>query len=115
MGSRARAALRTAGVGRRELFANDRTRKWITFHDLRATGITWMAIRGHDPRKDPAARRPPTPVDDGAIHPGGRGVAAGVRDGVSGAAGVAAGADPLKRPAPVAPVSTGFASLRRIR
>ncbi len=46
-----RAALRTAGVGRRELFANDRTRKWITFHDLRATGITWMAIRGDDPLK----------------------------------------------------------------
>lgn len=35
-----RAALRRAGVRRPELFANDQTRKWITFHDLRATGIT---------------------------------------------------------------------------
>lgn len=25
--------------------------KWITFHDLRATGITWMAVRGDDPLK----------------------------------------------------------------
>jgi hypothetical protein len=26
----------------------DRTRKAITFHDLRATGITWCAVRGDD-------------------------------------------------------------------
>jgi integrase len=38
-----------AGVEREELFANDATRKWITFHDLRATGITWMAVRGDEP------------------------------------------------------------------
>ncbi len=38
-----------AGVKRSELFAKDATRKAITFHDLRATGITWMAARGDDP------------------------------------------------------------------
>lgn len=27
----------------------DATRKAITFHDLRATGITWCAIRGDEP------------------------------------------------------------------
>jgi hypothetical protein len=34
---------------RAELFKTDATRKAITFHDLRATGITWMAIRGDEP------------------------------------------------------------------
>jgi integrase len=38
-----------AGVERADLFASDTTRKAITFHDLRATGITWMAARGDDP------------------------------------------------------------------
>jgi len=46
-----RAHLTLAGVERADLFINDRTRKWITFHDLRATGITWMAVRGDDPFK----------------------------------------------------------------
>ncbi len=41
--------LAKAGVKRAELFAADATRKAITFHDLRATGITWMAARGDDP------------------------------------------------------------------
>ncbi|MGA7124042.1 MAG: site-specific integrase [Polyangiaceae bacterium] len=41
--------LRRAGVDRADLFASDETRKAITFHDLRATGITWMAARGDDP------------------------------------------------------------------
>lgn len=43
--------LERAGVSRRELFITDATRKAITFHDLRATGITWMAFRGDDPLK----------------------------------------------------------------
>jgi integrase len=43
--------LARAGVTRRELFITDATRKAITFHDLRATGITWCAIRGDDPMK----------------------------------------------------------------
>ena len=43
--------LRAAGVDRAELFADDKTRKHITFHDLRATGLTWMAVRGDDPLK----------------------------------------------------------------
>jgi integrase len=41
--------LERAGVKRAELFATDATRKAITFHDLRATGLTWMAARGDDP------------------------------------------------------------------
>ena len=44
--------LALAGVERPALFAiNDPTRKAITFHDLRATGITWAAVRGDDPLK----------------------------------------------------------------
>jgi integrase len=46
-----RVYLEVAGVTRTELFATDATRKAMTFHDLRATGITWMAIRGDDPLK----------------------------------------------------------------
>lgn len=40
-----------AGVDRAELFADDETRAPLTFHDLRATGITWRAIRGDDALK----------------------------------------------------------------
>jgi hypothetical protein len=40
--------LTLAGVTRAELHTTDRTRKALTWHDLRATGITWMAIRGDD-------------------------------------------------------------------
>ena len=40
-----------AGVKRAELHEDTPTRKALTFHDLRATGITWMAIRGDDPLK----------------------------------------------------------------
>lgn len=40
-----------AGVKRAELFAADETRKPLTFHDLRGTGITWCAVRGDDPLK----------------------------------------------------------------
>ncbi len=46
-----RAYLALAGVSRPELLARGPTRRWITFHDLRATGITWMAVRGDDPLK----------------------------------------------------------------
>jgi len=39
-------------VERAELFAmRDPTRKAMTFHDTRATGITWCAVRGDDPLK----------------------------------------------------------------
>ena len=44
-----RQHLLAAGVKRAELFLTDSRHKWITFHDLRATGITWMAVRGDDP------------------------------------------------------------------
>lgn len=44
-----RAHLKLAGVSRAELFASDKTRKPMTFYDLRATGITWRAIRGDEP------------------------------------------------------------------
>jgi len=43
-----RAFLERAGITRADLFASDATRKAITFHDLRATGITWCAVRGDD-------------------------------------------------------------------
>jgi hypothetical protein len=48
---RLRQYLSWAGITRAELFADDATRKNITFHDLRATDITWMAIRGDEPLK----------------------------------------------------------------
>lgn len=44
-----RAALHRAGVARPDLFATTRTRKQVTWYDLRATGITWRAIRGDNP------------------------------------------------------------------
>ncbi len=44
-----RQHLEMAGVKRAELFTSDAQRKHITFHDLRATGITWAAVRGDDP------------------------------------------------------------------
>ncbi len=44
-----RQHLQTAGVKRIELHEGDAQRKHLTFHDLRATGITWMAARGDDP------------------------------------------------------------------
>lgn len=49
--------LERAGVERSDLFASDATRKAITFHDLRATGITWMAARGGRALADHATRR----------------------------------------------------------
>lgn len=46
-----RLHLKRAGIKRRELFEGGDTRKNITFHDLRATGITWLAVRGDEPLK----------------------------------------------------------------
>src|SRR5579864_4228653 len=43
--------LKKAGVNRPELHESNTTRKALTWHDLRATGITWMAVRGDDPLK----------------------------------------------------------------
>ncbi|MCE7893969.1 MAG: hypothetical protein DYH12_30445 [Sorangiineae bacterium PRO1] len=40
-----------AGITRPELHETTATRKAITFYDLRATGITWMAVRGDEPLK----------------------------------------------------------------
>jgi integrase len=44
-----RDALRAAGVQRAELFGSTKTRKQITWYDLRASGVTWRAIRGDNP------------------------------------------------------------------
>ncbi len=44
-----REHLNLAGVTRAALFTNDATRINITFHDLKATGVTWMAVRGDPP------------------------------------------------------------------
>jgi integrase len=46
-----RQLLKRAGVTRPELHNGSPTRKAMTFHDLRATGITWCAVRGDDPLK----------------------------------------------------------------
>lgn len=46
-----RVHMRRAGLDRAELYAADETRKPLGFHDLRATGVTWMAVRGDDPLK----------------------------------------------------------------
>src|SRR5690606_22149119 len=46
-----RRHLKNSGVTRAELHEDAPTRKKLTFHDLRATGITWMAVRGDDPLK----------------------------------------------------------------
>jgi len=44
-----RVYLHKAGVTRTELHEATRTRKAMTFHDCRSTGITWAAIRGDEP------------------------------------------------------------------
>lgn len=46
---RLREHLLVAGITRPELHATDETRKQMRFHDLRATGLTWLAIRGENP------------------------------------------------------------------
>jgi integrase len=43
--------LARAGVTRPELHNGNAHRKPITWHDLRATGLTWLAVRGDDPLK----------------------------------------------------------------
>lgn len=57
LADRLRQYLTWAGVTREELFVSptDPTRKRITWHDLRATGITWRAVRGDEPLKIQAA------------------------------------------------------------
>ena len=44
-----RAHLQRAGVTRPALFTHDAYRKNLTFHDLRGTAATWMALRGDGP------------------------------------------------------------------
>ena len=52
MADRLRGWLARAGVTRRELLdENSTTTKPLGFHDLRATGLTWMAVRGDEPLK----------------------------------------------------------------
>ena len=46
-----RKHLAVADVKRADLFADNDRQKHVTFHDLRATGITWAAVRGDDPLK----------------------------------------------------------------
>ncbi len=46
-----RRFLKRAGITRPELHHGSPTRKPLTWHDLRATGATWMAVRGDDPLK----------------------------------------------------------------
>ncbi len=44
-----RDALHAAGITRPELFKTTATSKRVRFHDCRASGLTWMAIRGDSP------------------------------------------------------------------
>jgi integrase len=44
-----RRYLTRAGIKRKELLENTDTTRWITFHDLRGTYITWLAVRGEAP------------------------------------------------------------------
>ncbi|HKY40743.1 MAG TPA: tyrosine-type recombinase/integrase [Polyangiaceae bacterium] len=44
-----RQHLRWAGCKRADLYASDDARRPLTYHDLRATGITWQAMRGDAP------------------------------------------------------------------
>lgn len=46
-----RRDLLTAGVTRTELHfaSDDPPREWMRMHDLRTTGVTWMAVRGDEP------------------------------------------------------------------
>jgi integrase len=50
LASRLRKYLRWAGVARAELYQTTPTSKQITWHDLRATAATWLAIRGEPPQ-----------------------------------------------------------------
>ena len=43
--------LAKAGITRAELHDTTRTTKKLSWHDLRATGLTWMAVRGDEPLK----------------------------------------------------------------
>ena len=46
-----RRDLLTAGVARHELHysSDEPPREWLRMHDLRTTGVTWMAVRGDEP------------------------------------------------------------------
>jgi len=44
-----REYLKAAGVRRKQLFISDATRLNLRWHDLRATAVTWMAVRGDSP------------------------------------------------------------------
>lgn len=46
--ARLRKYLGWAGVDRVDLFADDETRRQLSAHDLRHSGITWRAVRGDD-------------------------------------------------------------------
>jgi integrase len=46
LASTLRAHMVLAGITRKDLFVSDETRRQMRCHDLRATGITWMAVRG---------------------------------------------------------------------
>ena len=46
-----REHMERAGLDRVSLYENTATVKWMTFYDLRATGITWRTLRGDDTRE----------------------------------------------------------------
>jgi hypothetical protein len=48
-GTDLRKHLKASGIDREAFYSTDDTRKRLRFHNLRGTGLTWMAIRGDDP------------------------------------------------------------------
>ncbi len=84
--------LKAAGVDRPELHNGTATSKQLRWHDLRATGATWLAVRGDAPLTIKQRCGPPDVRHHGALHPGGGGGARRLRGGVpSPAAGAAGG------------------------
>ncbi len=74
--------LRLAGLTRADLYADDATRKPLTFHDLRSTGLTWCAVRAmtrcassnapdmpRSPRQRSTSARPRTSARPTLAHP----------------------------------------------
>ena len=49
MSTMMRRFLKRAGLTRAALFTREATRRPIRFHDLRATGLTWLAVQGSKP------------------------------------------------------------------
>ena len=91
MARKLRTFLKRAGVTRPELHEPSPTRKPMTWHDARATGITFMAIRGDAPADHPSQGGTPRLRHEPRLHPRGREHARGLRRSLPAPARVPAG------------------------